>query len=87
VTIVRYCDYCGEVIGNGADVVQLQESDARGYHRFLVGEYHDLCWRSVWDGIKLVHEFGASLERIPVAKQQAITAKRKRHRTPPDEQT
>jgi hypothetical protein len=78
--IVRYCDYCGVVIGNGADVVQLQESDARGYRWCLVGEYHDYCWRTVSDGIVLVHEFGGSLERIPVATSQAIAARKRKHR-------
>jgi hypothetical protein len=80
-TIVRYCDYCGVVIANGADVVQLQQSDARGFHCYLIGDYHDSCWQTVRGGIKLVHEFGESLEHIPVATSQAIAARKRKHRS------
>jgi hypothetical protein len=79
-TIVRYCDYCGVVIGNGADVVQLQQTDARGHRCYLFGEYHDYCWDQVRDGIKLVQDCGGSLERIPVATSQAIAARKRKHR-------
>lgn len=81
-TVYRFCDYCGEQIRSGADLVRLETTDRRRYARDLVGEYHDYCWESVWDGFKLVEEYGGSLEHIRVAKQQAITAKRKRHRFP-----
>jgi hypothetical protein len=81
VTVIRFCDYCGEVIRGHADMVRLESCDPRRFHH-LIGEYHDNCWESILDAIKLAEELGGSIEHIPVAKQQAITAKRRRHRFP-----
>lgn len=80
-TVIRFCDFCGRVIGGHADMVRLECSIARRYHH-VFGEYHDNCWESIRDAIKLAEELGGSIEQIPVAKQQAITAKRRRHRFP-----
>jgi hypothetical protein len=82
VTIYRFCDYCGEQILSGADLVRLETTDRRRYGRDLVGEYHDYCWQTLWDGFKLIEEYGGSLEHIRVATSQAIVARKRKHRFP-----
>jgi hypothetical protein len=81
-TIVRLCDFCGREIRRGASRIKLMESDAREYPRSVIGDYHDYCWMEVRGALRLIESVGGSLEHLPVASHQAITAMRRRHRFP-----
>jgi hypothetical protein len=83
-TIVRLCDFCGHEIPPSANRIKLLESDQREYPRKTLADYHDLCWAEVRSALRLIESVGGSLEHLPVASHQAITAMRRRHTFPPE---
>lgn len=75
------CDHCGRTIDDDDPIVTLSadtSADSRWTGGWL-GHYHDDCYRSIFDLLKLARDFSPSIEHIPVATESDIRARRRAH--------
>lgn len=83
---VRLCDFCGEPIEPTDRWATLSVAFGQQRDQHLdaaVGDYHfdraRQCWAQASDAVLLTHEFGGSIEHIPVASGQKIAQLRRKH--------
>jgi hypothetical protein len=75
------CDFCGgELSRYEQDNVIAGALLGRGYE--WAADYHPHCWERIVEVIRMVQEFEGPLASIPVASQQGIAAKKRKHTKP-----